>query len=72
MLSGTLRELERDGMVQRAVFPTKPPSVEYRLTPLGETILEPLAVLVRWADASHAAIRTARTAYDRTLPPRRS
>ncbi|MBE7212501.1 MAG: helix-turn-helix transcriptional regulator [Gluconacetobacter diazotrophicus] len=66
MLSQTVRDLERDGLLARTVFPTKPPSVEYRLTPLGETILEPLAVLVRWADRSHAAIRTARDAFDRT------
>ena len=64
MMTQTLRDLERDGLVARAVFPTKPPSVEYRLTPLGETILEPLAVLVRWADLSHPAIRDARRAYD--------
>lgn len=64
MLTQTLRDLERDGLIARAVFPTKPPSVEYRLTALGETILEPLAVLVRWADRSHAAIRAARTAFD--------
>ena len=64
MLTQTLRDLERDGLVARTVFPTKPPSVEYRLTALGETILEPLAFLVRWADRSHAAIRAARLAFD--------
>lgn len=64
MLTQTLRDLHRDGLIARTVFPTKPPSVEYRLTPLGETILEPLGVLVRWADRSHAAIKTARLAYD--------
>jgi len=66
MLTQTLRDLERDGLIARTVFPTKPPSVEYRLTPLGTTILEPLAVLVRWADRSHAAIKNARLAYDAT------
>jgi DNA-binding HxlR family transcriptional regulator len=66
MLTQTLRDLHRDGLIARTVFPTKPPSVEYRLTPLGETILEPLGVLVRWADRSHAAIKTARLAYDAT------
>ncbi|WP_264813215.1 winged helix-turn-helix transcriptional regulator [Gluconacetobacter sacchari] len=66
MLAQTFRDLERDGLIARAVFPTKPPSVEYRLTPLGETILEPLAALVRWADRSHAAITHARLTYDRT------
>lgn len=65
MLTQTFRDLERDGLIARAVFPTKPPSVEYRLTPLGETILEPLDVLVRWADRSHAAIRDARSAFDK-------
>ena len=65
MLTQTFRHLERDGLIARAVFPTKPPSVEYRLTPLGETILEPLDVLVRWADRSRAAIRAARSVFDR-------
>jgi DNA-binding HxlR family transcriptional regulator len=65
MLTQTLRDLERDGLIARTVFPTKPPSVEYRLTRLGGTILEPLAVLVRWADRSHAAIRAARAAFDK-------
>jgi DNA-binding HxlR family transcriptional regulator len=66
MLTQTFRDLERDGLIARQVFPTKPPSVEYRLTPLGETILKPLAALVRWADRSHAAISHARLAYDKT------
>ena len=64
MLTQTLRDLERDGLVARTVFPTKPPSVEYRLTPLGATILEPLASLVQWANRSHAAIKVARMAFD--------
>lgn len=64
MLTQTLRDLERDGLILRTVFPTKPPSVEYCLTPLGQTIFEPLDALVRWADRSHAAIRSARRAFD--------
>ena len=64
MLTQTFRDLERDGLIARAVFPTKPPSVEYRLTPLGGTILEPLAALVRWADRNHAAIKEARSIFD--------
>lgn len=64
MLTQTFRDLERDGLIARQVFPTKPPSVEYCLTSLGETILEPLTVLVQWADRSHAAIKNARLAYD--------
>lgn len=64
MLTQTLRDLERDGLIARAVFPTKPPSVEYRLTALGETILEPLTLLIEWANRSHAAIREARSVFD--------
>lgn len=66
MLTQTFRDLERDGMIARQVFPTKPPSVEYRLTPLGETILKPLTVLVRWANRSHAEVLNARSAFDAT------
>ena len=44
MLTQTLRSLERDGMVSRHVFATKPPSVEYRLTALGESLLEGAAL----------------------------
>ena len=69
MLTQTLRDLERDGLIARAVFPTKPPSVEYRLTALGVTILEPLLSLVQWADRSHAAISKARTAFDLAAAP---
>src|SRR5690606_6106710 len=49
MLTRTLRLLERDGLVQRTVHPTVPPKVEYRLTELGRTLLEPLDGLTRWA-----------------------
>ncbi|WP_409334832.1 winged helix-turn-helix transcriptional regulator [Bradyrhizobium neotropicale] len=64
MLTQTLRDLERDGMITRSVFPTKPPSVEYGLTELGESLLEPLAQLVTWAETSQAKIATARSAFD--------
>ena len=65
MLTQTLRDLQRDGFVSRHVFPTVPPSVEYRLTPLGESLLQPLAQLVDWAGAHHAAIRAARKEFER-------
>jgi len=64
MLTQTLRHLERDGMVLRQVFPTMPPSVEYRLTHLGESLLRPLAELIAWADGNHERIMAARVAYD--------
>lgn len=62
MLAQTLRRLEQDGLVSREVFPTVPPSVEYTLTPMGVSLLEPIAGLVEWADRHHQAIRTSREA----------
>ncbi|MHA7878927.1 MAG: winged helix-turn-helix transcriptional regulator [Saccharospirillum sp.] len=64
MLTQTLRQLERDGLAFREVFPTKPPSVEYQLSPLGESLLGPLSQLVHWAETSHDQIRQARTEFD--------
>ena len=64
MLTQTLRELERDGLVDRQVFPTKPPSVQYSLSPLGLSVLKPLAALVGWAEDHYAAIREARARFD--------
>lgn len=64
MLTQTLRNLERNGMIVREVFPTKPPSVEYALAPLAEDLLEPLAGLLRWAEANHARIHAARVQFD--------
>jgi DNA-binding HxlR family transcriptional regulator len=49
MLTRTLRGLEHDGLVSRTVYPTVPPSVEYRLTPLGQSLLTPLSALADWA-----------------------
>lgn len=65
MLTQTLRDLQRDGLIGRQVFPTKPPSVEYSLSPLGVSLLEPLARLVGWAEGHHAEIRAARERFDR-------
>ncbi len=64
MLTQTLRELERDGLIEREVFPTKPPSVRYSLSPLGRSVLPPVAVLVDWAEDSYDAIRAARARFD--------
>ncbi len=63
MLTQGLRELRRDGLISRQVHPTSPPSVEYSLTPLGHSLLEPLRHLVRWADTHHRTIRAARAAF---------
>jgi DNA-binding HxlR family transcriptional regulator len=67
MLTQTLRDLERDGLITRHVFPTKPPSVEYRLAPIGQSLLDPLAGLIAWANKQHAEISAARVRYDGTM-----
>jgi len=56
MLSQTVRRLEQDGFISRTVTPTVPPRVDYALTPLGLSFLEPLNVLVDWADVHHDEI----------------
>lgn len=63
MLTQTLRDLQRDGLVSRHVHPTVPPSVEYRLTALGQSLLEPVHALIGWAGRHHAAIRRARAEF---------
>src|SRR6478736_110338 len=66
MLTQTLRDLQRDGYVEREVFPTKPPSVEYRMTELGRSLYNTLALLLNWAEANHDAVRAARVRFDST------
>lgn len=68
MLTLTLRGLERDGLVTRTVTPSIPPRVDYALTELGVTLLEPVAVLVTWVDRHRAEIESARGAFDREVP----
>ncbi|MFC0622484.1 winged helix-turn-helix transcriptional regulator [Kribbella deserti] len=64
VLTDTLRDLERDGMLTREVYGEIPPRVEYELTPLGRTLIEPLAVLCRWAEQHIPEVLAARDAYD--------
>lgn len=64
MLTLTLRQLERDGLVRRTVYPVIPARVEYALTPLGETLLETIQPLVGWARAHRDQVAAARAAYD--------
>lgn len=64
MLTQTLRDLQRDGYITRTVYPTQPPSVEYALTPLGQSFLALLRSLVHWSTEHHDAIRAARAVYD--------
>ena len=64
MLTLTLRELERDGLVTRTVYPTIPPRVEYELTKLGRTLYEPLASVAAWVRENRPTIEAARKAFD--------
>ena len=61
MLTQTLRSLERDGLVQRKVHPVVPPKVEYSLTRLGRTLIEPLHALCRWSEKHLAELQANRT-----------
>jgi len=64
MLTQTLRAMERNGLVQRVVYPVVPPVVEYSLTPLGRTLVEPMKALGDWAYGHLQEVAQARTAYD--------
>lgn len=64
MLAVTLRHLERDGLVSRAVLPLSPPQVEYALTPMGQDLITSMAHLRDWAVSHQPAVRAARHAYD--------
>jgi DNA-binding HxlR family transcriptional regulator len=63
MLSQTLRGLERDGIVERMVHPVVPPKVEYSLTPLGQSLVEPLVMLCKWTAQHREEIEAARARY---------
>lgn len=64
MLTLSLRNLERNGLITRTVHPDAPPRVEYATTSLAEEIREPLEALAAWADRSRPAVAAARRAYD--------
>jgi DNA-binding HxlR family transcriptional regulator len=60
MLTQTLRSLENDGLVERKVYPVVPPKVEYSLTPLGRTLIEPLEAICKWAEKHVPELEAAR------------
>lgn len=64
MLATTLRNLERDGFVSRSVTPSKPPQVEYDLTPLGRDLQPPILALAQWTFENAHRIEAARAAFD--------
>jgi DNA-binding HxlR family transcriptional regulator len=64
MLTQTLRELERDGLVTRTVTPTVPVRVDYELTPLGRTLVPVLGALKDWSETHIEQVLAAREAFD--------
>ena len=64
MLTVTLRNLERDGLLTRQVYPEIPPRVEYQLTELGRSLLFQLIGLSEWASANMQQVLDARERYD--------
>jgi len=64
MLTQTLRELERSGLVERIDHKTVPPHVEYRLTPVGRSLNEVLVPVDRWAEANFPKLLESQAAFD--------
>ena len=65
MLTQTLRNLERDGLVKRTLYPQVPPRVDYELTTAGQSLRVPLQALEDWAVANMHEVEAARDSYDR-------
>jgi DNA-binding HxlR family transcriptional regulator len=65
VLTQTLRALERDGLITRRVYASVPPKVEYRLTPLGRTLIHLVEEIREWAETHIEAVLDAQSAFDR-------
>ncbi|RCW48534.1 winged helix-turn-helix transcriptional regulator [Paenibacillus prosopidis] len=64
MLTQTLRQLERDGLIRRDITPSVPPMVEYSLTPLGESLSQLMRPLKQWTNENYPLVEKAREEYD--------
>jgi DNA-binding HxlR family transcriptional regulator len=64
VLTESLRRMERDGLVNREVFAEVPPRVEYSLTDLGRSLIEPISIISDWAEVHVNRITAAQDAYD--------
>lgn len=64
VLTQTLRKLERHGLIERTVLSEMPPSVEYSLTSLGQTLIDPLMAIANWSRKHFAEVVTSRDRYD--------
>jgi len=65
VLTAALRRLERSGIAQRTIYPTVPPQVEYKLTPLGLDLLKLSDFLIEWVAMHEEEIKRAQKSYDR-------
>lgn len=65
MLTATLRNLERDGIISRKMFAEVPPRVEYQLTELGLSILNPMRDIVEWIEGNWTTILASREVFDK-------
>jgi DNA-binding HxlR family transcriptional regulator len=72
MLTATLRNLERDGLISREMFAEVPPRVEYQLTELGVSILNPMRDIVNWIEGNWTTIITSREVFDQKHPKEES
>ncbi|MGC5285824.1 winged helix-turn-helix transcriptional regulator [Micromonospora sp. DT231] len=72
VLTQSLRSLERDGLIKRTVFTEVTPHVEYELTPVGRSMLEPIAVACAWTERHWDQLLDARESYDNTTRPNRA
>ncbi|MCJ1700276.1 helix-turn-helix transcriptional regulator [Rathayibacter festucae] len=70
-LTATLRRLERNGMISRVVLESRPIAVEYRISPIGDTLNELVDALLRWTDRQLPAVQAARARYDGAEPAAR-
>lgn len=68
-LTQCLRRLERNGLIERRVIPTSPIGVEYRLTGLGSSLLQPFTALYVWMVRNIAQVEQARSAFDLRAEP---
>jgi DNA-binding HxlR family transcriptional regulator len=68
VLTESLRAMERDGLINRTVYAEIPPRVEYELTPLGRTLLEPMAACCDWTRKHLPALLKARESYEHRIP----
>ena len=64
VLSQTLKNLERDGLIRREAFPTVPVTVEYSITDLGKTLSDTVHILTHWAEEHYNAVVEAQATYD--------